>query len=74
MDLDELCENYLCSPNDRDSNTHCARRPSCVMVTMILSLNEMEVTSVTMPLISPTTCFVFAGYGRFASDGISAIP
>jgi hypothetical protein len=63
MDLKMSCElgKNKHTPGARMLDTHCARRPACVMVTMILSLNEIDVTSVTMPLISPAACFVCAG-------------
>ena len=41
--------------------THCARRPACVIVIIILSQNEIAITSVRVPLISPAVCFVRAG-------------
>lgn len=43
------------------NNTHCARRPSCVIVIMILSENVVEVTSVSMPPIMLAACLVLAG-------------
>lgn len=41
--------------------THCARRPSCVIVIMILSENLVDVTSVGIPFTMPAFCFVTAG-------------
>jgi hypothetical protein len=72
--VDKVCKYWPYLGSERDESTHCARRPSCVIVTMILSLNEMDVTSVTIPLISPTACFVCAGYGKLISPRMSAIP
>lgn len=44
--------------------THCAKRPSWVMVIMILSLKDIDVTSVSMSLIVAVAWRVCAGYGR----------
>lgn len=41
--------------------THCARRPSWVRVTTILSAKEMTVQSVGMPSIIRAACLVPAG-------------
>lgn len=41
---------------------HCARRPPWLTVTMILSANKTDVTSVGTPSTKPTTCLVVAGY------------
>ena len=43
------------------NNTHCARRPSCVIVIIILSEKVVVVTSVSMPSIMPAACLVMAG-------------
>lgn len=44
-----------------DKLTHCASRPPCVMVTMILSEKEVQVTSVSTPWTRPVACLVVAG-------------
>jgi len=44
------------------SSTHCARRPSCVIVIMILSENCVEITSVAIPSTLPAFCLVMTGY------------
>ena len=45
--------------------TQCPSRPFCEIVTRILSLNLMRVTSVWIPWMTPATCLVTAGKGRF---------
>lgn len=47
--------------DERVRSTHCARRPPCVIVTMILSANWIEVISVGTPSIKPAVCLVIAG-------------
>lgn len=46
--------------------THCAKRPSCVIVTMILSLKDIDITSVGILLMVAVAWRVCAGYGRLA--------
>ena len=41
--------------------THCARRPPCVIVIMILSEKHVEVISVSVPSMVPAACLVMAG-------------
>ena len=41
--------------------THCASRPFCVIVIMILSEKVVQVTSVCMPSMVPAACLVMAG-------------
>lgn len=43
--------------------THCAKRPSCEIVTSILSAKLVQETSVGMPLTSPFACRDDAGKG-----------
>ena len=46
------------------TQTQCASRPCCEMVTMILSLKFMTITSVLTPSTRPAVCFVAAGNGK----------
>lgn len=43
------------------AGTHCASRPHCVIVIMILSEKTVEMTSVSMPSMVPAACLVMAG-------------
>lgn len=55
--LSDLRVYGLCS-----SSTHCARRPSCVIVIMILSENCVEITSVGTRSIMLAFRLVMTGY------------
>lgn len=54
---------YVIRLGSEERGTHCARRPSCETVTMILSAKLMLVTSVGMPLTSPFAWRHRAGKG-----------
>lgn len=41
--------------------THCASRPPCVIVIMILSEKAVDMTSVCMPSMVLAACLVMAG-------------
>lgn len=54
-------------------HTHCARRPSWEIVTRILSVKNVTVTSVGVPLIEPVADLVCAGYAVVVAIGLISV-